>query len=539
MKYLCAVLSLFFLQCKPVKEDADLIVHNATIYTVDEVFSLASALAVRDGEILAVGGRDTIVNNYEGRKVVDAGGKALVPGFIDAHCHFYELGLKQQQVDLTGTRSFDEVLERVRQWQEARQADFIIGEGWDQNDWQQKEFPHKEALDRLYPNTPVVLSRIDGHAYLVNQKALDLAGITSQTPASRGEIVMRNGQPSGILIDGPMELINTIKPELTLQSKIEALKTAEKICLDHGLTTVNDAGLNKEIIGLIDSLQTTGELQIRMYAMVSNLPDNLKYFLDRGPIKTDRLNVRAIKVYADGALGSRGAALKAPYTDHPGHYGAMVTTADELMELAKRIAPTGFQMNTHAIGDSANSVVLKTYSKVLADSWDHRWKIEHAQVVSPADGPYFESGVVPSVQPTHATSDMYWAENRLGRDRIQSAYDYKTLLEHAGRLALGTDFPVEEVSPFLTFFAAVARQDLQGYPEGGYRPEEALSREEALRGMTIWAAWSNFEEGEKGSIEVGKKADFVILSHDMMEVPVEEIPGITAEAVYLNGVKVK
>ncbi len=539
MKYTSLLLAFLLCFCKPSKEEADLLVVNAAIYTADEVFNTASGLAVKDGKILAVGDSETIRDTYDSREILDAGGKALIPGLIDAHCHFYELGLKQQRADLTGTRSFEEVLERLQAWQAERESQFIIAEGWDQNDWQQKEFPDKTFLDRMFPDIPVVLTRIDGHAYLVNQKALDLAGITAETKAVGGEILKRNGGLSGILIDGPMSQINAILPVPSLQTKIEALKAAETICLNHGLTTVNDAGLDKELIGLVDSLQQAEELLIRMYAMVSNHPDNLSYFLDHGPIKTDRLTVRSVKVYADGALGSRGAALKAPYSDQPGHFGAMVTPVEEIWSLAEKIAGTDFQMNTHAIGDSANSVVLKAYARAVANKPDHRWKVEHAQVVSPADAPLFDHGIIPSVQPTHATSDMYWAEKRLGSQRIQSAYDYKTLLEYAGRIALGTDFPVEDVNPFHTFFAAVARQDLQGYPAGGYRPEEALSREEALKGMTIWAAWSNFEENEKGSIEVGKWADFVILSRDIMKVRLEEIPETTAEAVFLGGLRVK
>ena len=333
-----------------------------------------------------------------------------------------------------------------------------------------------------------------------------------------------------------MAMIDAVIPKLNKETQIQALKDAEKLCLNYGLTTVNDAGLNKETIELIDSLQQAGALNIRVYAMISNNTENLDYYLDKGIVKTNKLNVRSVKVYGDGALGSRGAVLRKSYSDKPGHFGAMVTPVDEIENLAKRIAASDYQMNTHAIGDSANIAVLRAYSKALLDKSDRRWKIEHAQVVSKNDFQYFGSGIIPSIQPTHATSDMYWAEDRLGEERIKGAYAYKTLLNNAGLVVLGTDFPVESVSPFLTFYAAVSRQDLEQYPKGGFLPKEALSREETLRGMTIWAAYSNFEEKEKGSIEVGKKADFVILSDDIMQIPITGIPNIKAEKVYIDGV---
>ncbi len=521
------------------KEDADLIVYNANIYTVDDAFSKASSIAIKDGKFVAVGDSDEISKKYTAQKQLDAEGKTIVPGLIDAHCHFYGLGQNQQVVDLVGTESFNEVVDSVVAFQKERPSNFILGRGWDQNDWEVKEFPTKDKLDELFPDTPVALERIDGHAYLVNQKALDMAGITADTETEGGEIVKEDGELTGILVDNPMGLINNVIPQTSLEQKIQALKDAEQISLDYGLTTVNDAGLSRDIIELIDSLQQAGELSIRVYAMVSNYPENLDYFLDKGIIKTEGLNVRSVKVYGDGALGSRGAALRAPYSDKPGHFGAMVTPVDQIEALAQRIAATDYQMNTHAIGDSANIVVLRAYEKALEGKTDRRWKVEHAQVISQSDFDYFKNGIIPSVQPTHATSDMYWAEDRLGAERVKGAYAYKDLLDKAGLVALGTDFPVEQVNPFLTFYAAVARQDVEQYPEGGFQMENALSREETLKGMTIWAAYSNFEEDEKGSIEPGKFADFVILSDDIMAIPTEEIPNVTVEQVFLGGVQKK
>ena len=518
------------------KEQADLIVTNAKIYTVDDNFSMATAIAVKDGKFLVVSSDDEVTKSYEAQEVIDAQGKTIVPGLIDAHCHFYGLGMTQQIVNLRGTTSYEEVLDKVKEFQETKPSNFILGRGWDQNDWEVKTFPTKAALDALFPDTPVALERVDGHAYLVNQKALDLAGITSETVVQGGEIVKDGfGEPTGVLVDNPMGMVDAVIPKPTRATQIQALKDAENLCLDFGLTTVNDAGLDRSTIELIDSLQQAGALKIRVYAMVSNSPENLDHYLETGIYKTERLNVRSIKVYGDGALGSRGAALKAPYSDKKGHFGAMITPVETIEALAERIAKTEYQMNTHAIGDSANIVILKAYESALEGKADRRWKIEHAQVLAPEDFTYFEKGIIPSVQPTHATSDMYWAEDRLGSERVKGAYAFKTLLDRAGVVALGTDFPVEKVSPFLTFYAAVARQDLEQYPEGGFQMQDALSREETLKGMTIWAAYSNFEELEKGSIEPGKMADFVILEDNIMEISVNQIPDLKVAKTFING----
>jgi len=539
LKKLLPVLLVLLSGCELMKEKVDLVIVNAKVYTVDDSFSEAQAFAVQDGKFIAVGTTDEIRDVYTSDQLIDADGRAITPGLIDAHCHFYGLGLNQQLVDLVGTKSFEEVLERVRAFHAANPKSFLRGRGWDQNDWEIKEFPTKAELDTIFPDIPVALERVDGHAYLVNQKALDMAGIDWSTKVEGGEIVKiwKNGFSgiTGILVDRPMALIDSIMPLPSVEDNIKALKDAERISLNHGLTTVNDAGLNRSTIELIDSLQQAGELSIRVYAMVSNNTKDVDYFINKGPIKTDRLNVRSIKVYGDGALGSRGAALKEDYSDLPGHFGAMITPVEDIEALAEKLAQSEYQMNTHAIGDSANIAVLTAYKKVLKGKSDRRWKIEHAQILTEGDFDYFDDGIIPSVQPTHATSDMYWAEDRLG-ERIKGAYAYKTLLNKAGTIALGTDFPVEDVSPFLTFYAAVARMDTSGYPKGGFQMDEALSREETLKGMTIWAAYSNFEEDEKGSIEPGKFADFVIYDKDMMTVPVEEIPTIRAEQTFISGI---
>ena len=520
------------------KEKVDTIVINANIYTVNDHFDKAEAFAIKDGKIIAVGTTPEIQAKYAATFINDAKGKTIIPGFIDAHCHFFGLGLQQQKVDLTDTKSFEEVVQRIVNFQKENNAVYITGRGWDQNDWEVKEFPTKEKLDELFPTTPIAVTRIDGHAILANQAAIDLAGVSVNTLFSGGEILQKNGKLTGIFIDAPMDLITSKIPEPSQKENIEAFKDAERICFDLGLTTVDDAGLSKDIIELIDSLQQAGALKIRIYAMVSVSDKNIDYFTKKGIIKTDRLNVCSFKVYADGALGSRGATMKKPYSDQHNHFGALVTPLEKLKEYAKKIAATDFQMNTHAIGDSANYVMLKTYKEVLEGKKDRRWRIEHAQIIDTADFNYFEN-ILPSVQPTHATSDMYWAQDRIGSERMKGAYAYKDLLNTYGKIALGTDFPVEKVSPLLTFYAAVARKDLNNFPENGFQMENALTREETLKGMTIWAAYANFEENEKGSIEVGKMADFIVLDKNIMEIEADKIPTINVDETYVGGEKVK
>ena len=524
-------LAVFFYSCQ---DKVDLIVHNATVYTLDDITGKASAFVVDEGKFVAVGG-DELIDKYDAKKVLDLQKLPVYPGFIDSHCHFLKLGLSLQQVDLRGTKSFEEVLNRVQDYSKNKELSAILGRGWDQNDWKDKSLPNKSKLDSLFPDIPVSLRRIDGHALLVNQKALDMAGINEKTKIKGGTIIKNNGRLSGVLVDSPISLVTSILPKPSLNEQIIALKDAEKIAFENGLTTVSIAGIDKDEIYLIDSLQKTGALNIRVYAMISNNKNNMDYFLSNGPIRTDKLNVRSFKVYADGALGSRGAALKAPYSDLKSHKGEFITPKDSLERLAYMLSTTPFQMNTHAIGDDANRTILDAYNKALVFSDDPRWRVEHAQIIDTADISLFNRKIIPSVQPTHATSDMYWAEERVGSGRLNGSYAYKKLLDMSGRISLGTDFPVEEVSPLLTFFAAVARQDKNLYPEGGYLNKNKLSRVEALSGMTKWGAYANFEEDQKGSIEVGKVADFIILDRDIMSIKESNILKTRVVATLLNG----
>ena len=536
---LLLVSTTLLISCASVnKQEADLLVFNAEVYTVDGEFTTSEAFVVNDGKFLETGTTEELGEKYSFKERVDAGGKTILPGFIDAHAHFYRMGLAQQTVDLSGTKSFEEVVSRIVDFQKERNVDFITGRGWDQNDWRVKEFPAKDTLDILFPNTPVAITRIDGHALLANQVALDRAGITVNSSAEGGAIEIKDGKLTGILIDNPMDLVSKAVGEPSLQEQIDALLEAQKISFSYGLTTVDDAGIDRNTVELLDSLHKANQLKIRIYAMLSNTPENLDHYLDKDPFKTERLNVRSVKFYGDGALGSRGAALKAPYSDHANHFGALLSPVAEFRKIAERVAASKFQLNTHAIGDSANVMVLETYAELLKDNEDRRWRVEHAQIISQEDFKYFNKNVIPSVQPTHATSDMYWAEDRLGPERMVGAYAFKKLLDQAGIVALGTDFPVEEVSPFYTFYASVARKDLDNYPAGGFMPEQALTREETLKGMTIWAAYSNFEDEEKGSIVPGKFADFIILDKNIMKVDEDEIPNIKVLQTWVNGEQV-
>ncbi len=537
--YFYALFAAFLASCSG-QNKADFIVFNATIYTVDSTFSKATALAVKDGKFALVGDSATVFSQYTADSVINAEGKALYPGLYDAHAHFYGLGQMLDQADLVETQSAEEVVERLKKYQAAHpDRVWIIGRGWDQNDWATKKFPTKEILDKAFPNNPVYLTRIDGHAAWVNSKALQLGKITAATKVEGGAIPLQNGQPTGILVDNAMRLARTANPQPTPEEIKNILLKAQEVCFSYGLTNVGDAGLSPELIDIIDDLQKKGQLKIRLYPMVSISQENVDKMLKKGVYVTDRLNVRSFKIYADGALGSRGACLLQPYADAPETTGFLLMSPSELENYIKQIANSDFQANTHCIGDSANRLMLNLYAKYLKGKNDRRWRIEHAQIVDAADVPTFGNfNILPSVQPTHATSDMYWAGERLGKAREKNGYAFRALFEQNGKITFGTDFPVEAVSPFYTFHSAVYRQDAKGFPNGGYQMEGALSREQTLRGMTIWAAYGNFEENKLGSIEVGKAADFIILEKDLMTAPAAQLRDIKVWKTFVAGEKV-
>lgn len=546
-----AIICILILSCSQ-KQKADLLVFNAVIYTLDSSFSVAEAMVINNGKIAATGKQADLENEYDTKERMDAAGKFIYPGLIDAHAHFVGYGMGLQTADLVGTSSWNEIIEKLKTFSKEHTDGWLIGRGWDQNDWEIKEFPANKELNALFPDRPVLLTRIDGHAAIANQKALDIAGIKPGDKILGGEILanpsldkitiegeLSSIKLSGVLIDNAIDLVSSKIPSPTKEQYKEALLDAERNCFAMGLTTIDDCGLSASETEMIKELQEKGELKMRLYVMLSDNASNYDYLEKKGIIKTNRLHVRGFKVYGDGALGSRGACLLEPYSDKNGHYGFLLSRPEHFDSVAARIYNKGFQMCTHAIGDSGNRIILKTYSKYLEGKNDLRWRIEHAQVVNQNDFNLFgQYSIIPSVQPTHATSDMYWASDRLGNERVKGAYAYKQLLRQNGWIPLGTDFPVEDISPFKTFYAAVIRKDAKGWPANGYQTENALTRGEALRGMTIWAAKSNFEEKEKGSLEPGKFADFIILDKDLMKANDNELQQINVLKTYVGGEKV-
>ncbi len=525
------------LSCNSKK--ADLVVYNARVYTVDDDFTIAEAFVIHDGKILGVGQNLDIMDRYQAKEEIDLNGHFVYPGLIDAHCHFFSYGLSLRNADLTGTKSFDEICDLIQKHASEFQPEWILGRGWDQNDWEIQEFPTNEKLDELFPDQPVLLTRIAGHAAIANSEALKRAGITPETTVEGGTVVVKNGKLTGILIDNAIGFVSRIIPEASESEKVTALLKAQEKCFAVGLTSLHEAGLGRESIRLIDSIQHTGELKMRIYAMLSPGEENFKTYMYPGPYQTDHLKVNSIKLFSDGALGSRGALLLEPYSDDPGNYGLLVNSPEYLKNMCMEAYEHDFQVNTHAIGDSANRLMLNIYSDILKGKNDRRWRIEHAQVIHPDDFSKFgDYNIIPSVQTTHATSDMYWADERLGEERIKGAYAYKTLLEQNGWIPNGSDFPVENINPLYGFYAAITRKDLEGYPEGGFLPEQLLTREEALRAMTIWAARASFDEDNKGSIEPGKFADFIVTASDLMTIPEQEIPKVKIRMTYIAGEKV-
>ena len=540
MRQLFAIaIIVLFSSC--INQRVDLVVHHAQIYTVNENFAVAEAMAVQDGKIVAVGTNDEILKTYQADSVVDAKGATVYPGFVDAHAHFLGYGQSLYAVDLMFANSWEEVLQRVQDFVATHPGNgWIKGRGWDQNRFPGKAFPTNAELNALFPDRPVLLERVDGHASIANEKALTIAGVQAGQTMEGGDFVVANGKLTGLLIDNAVGVVERNVPAATKEDYKNWLTAAQKNCFATGLTTITDCGLSPNDIDMIDALQKSDDLKMRLYVMLSDKPSSYtsSYFTNGG-YTTDRLMVKGVKVYGDGALGSRGAALIAHYSDKPGWGGFLLSSQAHFDSVAAKLINTDFQMCTHAIGDSANRVVLKVYEKYLKGKNDKRWRIEHAQILNPADFDYFgKYSIIPSVQPTHATSDMYWAGERLGAERLKGGYAFQQLLNQNGWLPLGTDFPVEEINPFKTFLAAVARQDAKGFPAGGFQMENALTREQTIRGMTIWAAKANRMEKQVGSLEVGKKADFILLDKDLMKVPTDSILNIKVLKAYSNGERV-
>lgn len=528
---------LIFMNSCSQKNSADLIVINASVYTIDEEFSKKESFAVIDGKIVAIGNTAEILKNYNSEKIMDATGKFIYPGFNDAHCHFKGYGINlMQYADLRGTESPEDIYEILRNHHDTFGGEWVLGRSWDQNDWAEKIFPDKSELDKLFPATPVYLVRVDGHAGWCNSKALEIAGITSGSKVQGGEVVLKNGQLTGILIDNAMSLVSGFITEISSEKQQLGLLAAQKNCFAVGLTSVTDCGLSKETVLLMDEMQNRGELKMRINAMLDPSDANFEYFVKKGTLNKERLTVNTIKLYADGALGSRGALLLNEYSDDPGNSGLQIADQGYYYKICRLAFDNDFMVATHAIGDSANRLMLNTYGKFLGGKNDRRWRIEHSQIVNPVDFEKFAKfSIVPSIQATHCTSDMNWAVDRLGEGRLTGAYAYQTLLKQNGWLPNGTDFPVEKIEPLFTFYASVFRTGHTGLPKGGWQVEEGLTREQALRSMTIWAAKASFGENVKGSLETGKWADFVVLDTDLMKSDPQEVLNAKTESTWIAG----
>jgi predicted amidohydrolase YtcJ len=525
----------------------DAIYHNGVVYTVDADFSIAEAIAVRDGRIAAIGTSDDLLeSNTADTKLIDLQGRTVVPGLIDAHGHMLGLGQSLQNLDLVGTESFDAIVTLVSdRVANARAGDWILGRGWDQNDWPDTAMPSHKPLSACSPDNPVVLGRIGGHALLVNAAAMTIAGIDRDTPDPPGGKILRdaNGEPTGVLLDTAQSLVGKHVPRESEAETREALALAEDACLRVGLTGVHDAGVSPDLVETYKTLIDDDAFDFRVYVMIrGGNADELRNVFADGRIigyGGGRLTVRCIKVMSDGALGSRGAALREPYSDDPGNTGLLIVDEPAMTELTEAALRAKYQVATHAIGDLANHAALNAFEaamKAVPDATDPRLRIEHAQVIALEDIPRFaELGVIPSMQATHATSDMPWAPKRLGPERTRGAYAWRQLMDTGARIANGSDFPVENNNPLWGIYAAVTRQDHDGRPQEAWQPEERMTRKEALRSFTIDAAYAAFEEDVKGSLEVGKYADFVVFDNDIVKISARELLETSVVMTILDG----
>jgi predicted amidohydrolase YtcJ len=524
---------------------ADLIVTNARIYTADDARPRVEALAVRGGRIAFIGSaREADALRGPATRVVDAGGETVIPGMVDAHAHFAGLAETLRSVDLTGTRSQAEAVARVvARAKTLPPGTWIQGRGWDQNAWGDTRFPTHDPLSAAVPGHPVYLTRVDGHAAWVNAAAMQRAGLTRAARDPDGGRILRDaaGAPTGVLIDRAQGLVTRVIPEPTRAETRQGLTDAMAVMHRWGLTGMHDAGASRALIELYDEMAGAGALPLRLYVMIGDDSAALAHYFAKGPVAgahDGHLWVRAVKLYADGAMGSRGAALLEPYSDDPNNLGLLLSAPAHIRDVAARGLAAGFQVNTHAIGDRGNRVVLDAYEQALAarPTANHRFRVEHAQVLHSDDLPRFaQLGVIPSMQASHQTSDMYWVGKRLGPTRTLGAYAWRSLLESGVVIPNGSDFPVEAVNPLISFHAAIARQDARDWPAGGWLPEQRMTREEALKSMTLWPAYAGFQEGELGSLSVGKRADFVILDRDIMRVPAELVLGTRVRSTWLGG----
>ncbi len=518
MRYILTICICLLLSCKSNLQNVDAIYFNGNIHTMDDKHPEASVMIIDNGKIIAVGDSTLLrqytchVNNFSDLKKQN-----IFPGFIDAHCHFYGYAKTLLSCNLVGTSSWEEAMNKLIVFSKTSQSEWLIGRGWDQNDWADKNYPDNKELNILFPDKPVILKRIDGHAAICNQKALTLAGIEENSIMAGGEFIRKDGKLTGVLIDNAVDMVEKVITPPSNEELFTVLKKAEKECYSLGLTTLADAGLDIETALFLDSLGTKNELSIFLYIMLNPTSNGLKFAQNKGVYENDHTKICSFKLYADGALGSRGAKLKTPYCDRKDHNGMLLNDAVYFDKWCNDIKnTTTYQVNTHCIGDSANRLLLEIYGKYLKGNNDERWRIEHAQIIDVKDFYLFKKfSIIPSVQPTHATSDGPWAEDRLCNNRMKGAYAYQTLLKQNGYLPLGTDFPVEYLNPLFTFYSAVFRENINAANQKPFQLEEKLLPEQALKGMTIWAAKSCRLEHRKGALIAGMDADFIILNGNL------------------------
>jgi predicted amidohydrolase YtcJ len=501
-------------------KSADLVVHNAIIHTMDNSDQVAEAMAIKDGKIIEVGPERQILNKYLAEQTLDAGGKEIYPGFTDAHGHLIAYADMKLGVSLFGSKSMEEIMVRTEKYADKSNRKFVVGHGWDQSIWQNDVLPNNEKLNEIFPDRAVCLYRVDGHAILANQKALDIAKITPETFLKGGKIEILNGKCTGILLDKAMDYMGKFIPTYPEKKRLEALYEIQEELLQYGVVGVHEAGIENRDLPLFKKLALSLEWELEVYGMLRDSKENREFAAKNGKVNWRNFYISSFKMFADGALGSRGALLKQPYSDDPHSHGIQTTSYPEMVELAEFCLKHDYQLNSHAIGDSSAAILLNLYKRAFEVKKDHRWRIEHAQVIDPKDFSLFaDYGVFPSVQPTHAISDQRWAENRLGKERMKSAYAYQTILNQTGIIALGTDFPFDRINPFLTIFAATQRKNMENQPSKGFRKEDGLSLKDCMKGMTIWAAFAAFRENKSGSLEKGKEATFVILDRPLNQGP--------------------
>ena len=535
---LMAAATIIAAQSCDMKQSVDFIGHNGVVYTVDSAFTIVEAFAVKDGIFIETGSSETILSKYKSKNICDFNGAPVYPGFNDTHCHTYLTGIDLMSVDLRNASSFDEILERLEKAAEQNpDASCLVGNGWDQNLWEDKSFPNNKKLNELFPEMPVVLNRIDQHAVIVNRAAIEMAGLSEDDKnIDPLKALKENGKFTGVFLE---DLCNTISGAVIKYTAADLRKIftlAQDECFKYGLTSVCEPGLDPLALKVLDSMVTEGKIKLRMDVWATPTDEFKEKY--PAPYKNRNMNVSAIKLFRDGALGSRGALLLKDYSDDKGNTGISMESLDQFRSQCKWAYEHGFRVATHCIGDRANREALDIYGEFLKGKNNLAWRIEHAQIVEKEDLPKFgQFSIIPSVQPTHCTSDMLWADERLG-ERIKNAYAYRDLLGQLGWIPTGTDAPIELCNPIYTFFAAVYRKNLDFVPEGGFQMENSLTKEQALRSMTIWAAKSTLEDDVKGSIEAGKYADFVVTDKDFMNLPEKEVPSTKIEATYLGGERV-